>query len=129
MTRLDVHDETTVPTETPTRSVIEAANRAVTMTGAGGRLYRLRQPTPLQQFRIVEALGDTAANAVYMGMLAPLLCVAEIDGEPVSFPTTKRQVEALIQRVGEDYESLAKAAADAFGEAETADEQRERIKN
>lgn len=51
----------------------------------------------------MEAVGpDLAENQAYMRMLTPLLYVAEINDDPVEIPRNKRQVEALIQRVGRE---------------------------
>lgn len=61
----------------------------------------LRKPDVLANFQMVEALGDVASNAAYMQMVAPLVYVSEIDGDPVYPPTSKLEVEALIQRLGE----------------------------
>ncbi len=69
---------------------------------AGAMAITVKKPGVLAQYRIVEVVGDSAKNEVYMGMVMPLLWVTEIDGEPVPPPGTKRELEALIQRLGED---------------------------
>src|SRR5262249_29250775 len=57
----------------------------------------------LEEFRIMEAVGpELAANTTYMGMLNPLLYLAEIDGDAVQIPRTKLQIDALIQRAGRE---------------------------
>ena len=65
------------------------------------RVIKLRKPGVLAQYRLVEALGDAAANQTYMGMVLPLIYIVSIDGAPVS-ASNKRQIEALIQRLDED---------------------------
>lgn len=64
-------------------------------------VMKMRKPDVLAQFQMVEALGDVASNQAYMQMVAPLIYIAEIDGEPSFLPTTKNEVEALIQRLGD----------------------------
>ncbi len=68
---------------------------------AGGREIVVRQPDVLAQLRLVDAIGESASNRVYLSMVLPLIYVAEIDGSPVPMPTTKREAEALFARLGE----------------------------
>ena len=93
----------TVHSETPSQQVIKSANQLVHVTDAKGRVLGLRRLDFLEEFRIIEALGaELSANTTYMGMLNPLLYLAEIDGEPVPIPRNKIQAEALIQRAGRE---------------------------
>lgn len=86
--------------DTPTEAIVNAANRAVTVADSAGRTLSLRQPDFNSEFRIVEVAGDLAANTTYMNMINPLLYVASIDGDPLGFPDSKLQIDALIKRVG-----------------------------
>lgn len=89
--------------ESPSQAVVKSANQLTYVTDARGRKLGLRPVPFLEQFRVVEMVGaERATNQVYMGMLNPVLCVAEIDGEKIDFPRTHAQAEALINRVGED---------------------------
>lgn len=89
--------------ETPSSRVVKEANQLAYVTDGKGRKLGLRQLPFIEEFRIIEAVGpDRAANQVYMGMLNPVLCIAEIDGDPVDIPRTHPQIEALIQRAGQD---------------------------
>lgn len=90
----------------------------MTVTDAKGRSITLKRPALLAQFRLVEAAGDSATNAAYMNMIRPLLFVTAIDGEFVPPPTSKMQIESLIQRVGEEgYEAVAAALFVEMGAA------------
>lgn len=89
-------------TITPTEQVIKQAGAETTITDAKGRVIVLRKPGVLAQFKIVEAAGTAAANQVWMGMVMPLIYVASVDGEAVYCPTTRREIDALIQRLDED---------------------------
>lgn len=100
MTKVTVH---ATPAETPSQSVIKSANQLTHVTDAKGRTLGLRRVPFLEEFRIIEAVGaERAANQVYMSMLNPVLCIAEIDGEKIDIPRTHPQIEALIQRAGEE---------------------------
>jgi hypothetical protein len=111
--------EPKVTLKKPSEEAIEKAAAEVTVTDARGRVFTLRKPGVLAQFRLVEALGDTAKNQTYMGMVLPVIFVAAIDGEPVMTPSSKLQVEALIQRLDEDGLSVIGAAvASNFGNSD-----------
>ncbi|PXX42213.1 hypothetical protein [Aquitalea magnusonii] len=69
-----------------------------------GRTLELREIGPLQESRIVLAVGaDGAANQAYMlGYVMPAVLVAKIDGEHLVIPQTKLEVEAAITAVGRE---------------------------
>lgn len=76
--------------------------KRIEVTDARGRVILLRKPPVLAQFRFVEALGPSADSQAYLAMTMPLIFVGAIDGTPVVPPTTKGEVEAMIQRLDED---------------------------
>lgn len=86
----------------PSEQIVQAANAEVNVTDERGRVIILKKPGVLTQFRLIEALGETSKNEVYMGMVLPLIFVKSIDGDAIFQPTSKREVEALIQRLDED---------------------------
>lgn len=108
--------EPKVTLKKPSEQVVAQALQEIKITDSTGRNYVLRKPGVLAQFRLVEALGDTAANQTYMRMVLPLLFVASIDDEQLLPPIKKPQVEALIQRLGDEgIEAVLKGVADNFG--------------
>lgn len=109
----------------PSEEIIQAANEVDTIV-VGAMTIGLKKPGILAQYRIVEVVGDSAKNQVYMGMINPILWVNEIDGEYQPMPGTKRELEALIQRLGEDgVVAIAENIAARVAPAESA----ERVKN
>ncbi|MDE2354944.1 MAG: hypothetical protein KGL17_07975 [Betaproteobacteria bacterium] len=86
----------------PSEEVVAKAAAEVSVTDDRGRTIKLRRPGVIAQFRLVEILGDTAKNEVYMSMVLPVIFVTAIDDDPVSQPARKSEVEALIQRLDED---------------------------
>lgn len=104
---------------TPSSEVVAKATAEVTVTDARGRVITLKKPGVLAQYRLVEALGDSAKNDVYMGMVAPLIFVSAIDGDPVYQPSKKSEVEALIQQLDEDgLTAVMEKAREAFGNSD-----------
>jgi hypothetical protein len=103
-------------TVNPSEQVIAKAVAEVTITDARGRSIKLKKPGVLAQFRLVEILGDTSKNETYMNMVLPMIYVAAIDDEPVYQPASKREVEALIQRLDEDgVSAVISGARENFG--------------
>lgn len=89
------------PPESPSQQAVAKAAAEVTVTDATGRKITLRKPGVLAQYRLIEMLGDTAKNGVYVRMALPMMYVATIDGDPVAQPARKSELEALIQRLEE----------------------------
>lgn len=86
----------------PSAEVVAKATAETSVTDARGRVITLKKPGVLAQYRLVELMGDSAKNEVYMGMVLPLIFVTAIDGDAVTQPRGKREVEALIERLDED---------------------------
>lgn len=93
-----------------------------TVTDARGRILALKRPNVLAQYRLVDALGDSAANRVYLAMCVPVLYLSAIDEQPVSQPSTKREIEALIQRLDDDgLKALNDAIVEHFSTSDQAE--------
>jgi hypothetical protein len=114
MTKVAVHPEAQ---KTASQQIIEKALKETVITDGRGRKISLTTPGPLAQFRLIEAVGESAKNEVYMGMVLPLVFVSAIDGLPVPFPSTKAQLEALINRLDHDgIDAVMTAVNEMFGE-------------
>lgn len=89
---------------TPSEEIIQAnAALEVTVTDKKGRQITIRKPNILAEYRLVEAAGpELSKNQQWMGMAMPVLWVIAIAGDPVPMPRTKREIEALIQRLDSD---------------------------
>ena len=115
---LDVGGTTvTLNAETPSKQLTGAAQDVI-VTDSLGRSIKLKKPGVLAQFRLVEALGDSAKNEVYLAMVTPMIFVTSIDDAPVAAPTSKAEIEALIQRLDEPgIEAVMIGAQKHFGGA------------
>jgi hypothetical protein len=88
------------------------------VTDTRGRVITLKKPGALAQYRIVETAGTSAENGTYMSMVLPLIFVTAIDSDPIPQPSTKLQLEALIQQLDEDgIAAVMKGVRDEFGAA------------
>ena len=87
----------------PSEDVVAEASLETTARDRRGRVFTLRKPNVLAQYRLVRTLGGEASkNEVYMNMIMPILWVAAIDGEEIPPFRTEMELEALILRIEED---------------------------
>lgn len=101
---------------TPSAEAVAKAVAETSVPDARGRVITLKKPGVLAQYRLVELMGDSAKNEVYMGMVLPLIFVTAIDGDAVTQPRSKREVEALIERLDEDgISAVSVAVQEHFG--------------
>lgn len=115
--------------DTPSVDVVAKQNQSFVVTDAKGRSITLKKPGVLSQFRLIEALGDTAKNSVYTAMVIPIIFVTDIDGDPIPQPQSKREIEALIQRLDDEgIEAVSNGVMENFG-ASTTDADKEALKN
>ena len=89
----------TMKEATPSEELIAKAAKEATVTDSTGRIIKLKRPNALAQYRLVDAMGQSAENRVYLSMCIPLIYLDGIDGDPIFQPATKRELEALIQRL------------------------------
>ena len=103
----------------PSEQVIAKSLSEIEIVDARGRKLTLKKPGVLAQYRLVEMLGNTAANQTYVGMVLPLIYLSEIDGVSVPQPVSKRELEALIQRLDEDgIEAVSTNVMQSFGKSD-----------
>lgn len=108
MTKVTIHEDS------PTAQVLKKAQESHTIKDAHGTIV-LKKPGVLAQYRIIEVCGDSAKNETYMNMVLPLIFIVEIDGDPVSQPANKLQLEALIQRLDYRVEAVIEGVAEHYG--------------
>jgi len=118
----------TINEVSPSQQVVAAA-KVHEVIDERGRIITLKKPGVLAQFRLIEALGETAKNQTYVGMVLPLIYVADIDGEAVVPPTRKSEIEALIQRLDEDGIAAVGAGVVEHFAATNPEQERDAIKN
>lgn len=91
MTKVTMH-------ETP----LPKADDTVIVPDSAGRRLSIKEPDVLQESRLIRFMGgEASANTGYMlGYVMPAAMVVAIDGDPVIFPMSQGEVDALIQRLG-----------------------------
>ncbi|MDE1714511.1 hypothetical protein PWG14_18575 (plasmid) [Chromobacterium amazonense] len=84
--------------EANTQTVARAKPQYTELTDSLGRVIKLRQLSPVQESRLILAVGpEHAANAVYLNTFAvPAARVAYIDADPYGFPTTLAEIEMVL---------------------------------
>jgi hypothetical protein len=103
-------------TQTPSEYVVAAGNQTVVVTDVRGRKITVKKMNALGRMRLFEVVGpDNVQNEAYFGFASLACHVTAIDGDPVIQPTTKNQLEALVQRLDDDgLNAVGKAIEDNF---------------
>lgn len=98
----------------------------VIVEDARGRVITLRKPSVLSTYRFIEALGKSADSETFCNMVMPLQYVIGID-EDLSVPlNTRRELDALIQRLDHDgIDAVMKGVAENFAPASPAEQKGE----
>jgi len=97
----------------------EVAVKSNQVKDARGRTIKYRDLDPLQESRLILAMGAQAAmNAVYVNVYAiPAARVSEIDGDEYGCPQNQAQIDAMISILGRDgMDALAKHFFPADGQ-------------
>lgn len=104
---------------TPSQSIIESGLKSLSAIDGNGRRLLLRPLTALDTLRLFKAAGPVLSqNEAWLSMAGLAIAVMEIDGVPVPIPTSESQIEALVDKLGD--EGLI-AVADALNVAAGAD--------
>ena len=75
----------------------------LTATDTRARALTIKPPTALDRLRLFKAVGPVLAeNPRYVGYATLAMAVTAIDGVPVPPPANEAQVEALVERLGDD---------------------------
>lgn len=95
---------------TPSQSIIHEAAKRITVTDSKGRSLVLRRLTALDTLRLFKAAGpELSRNEAWLAMAGLAFSVDEINGIPIPTPTNEAQVEAIVERLGD--EGLTAAAS------------------
>jgi hypothetical protein len=117
--------------ETPSEALIKDANRTVIVAdGRGRKLGIKRAMNALSAFRLARVLGPDAYNGPVMTLAIMYTSVVSINGDPVPFPKTELQLEALIDRLDTDALALIqKTQQQEFGYGSKSEDETAEAKN
>lgn len=90
--------------QTNSNSVIPSADQTVEITDALGRKLKIKPIDVLYESQLTRLFGaEAATNPAYMmGFVYPAASVCEIDGVPCPRPTTQKEIDDAIQRMGRE---------------------------
>jgi hypothetical protein len=88
---------------------------------AKGRMLEVRPLSALETYRLMKITKATGGEG-FFGMAAMAAAVRSIDGEPEAYINTDREIEVMIQRLGNEglaavAEVLSKEQEEEIGEA------------
>lgn len=97
------HRRAALPDAAPSAEVVRSANQDIEVTSKDGRRLTVRSLTPRKRMNVFAAIGpELSANQSYWGVAMLAVAVISIDGESVTTPNTRREIEALVDRLGDD---------------------------
>ncbi len=88
--------------DTPSEQVVRAASAQEKAVDSDGRVIMVRKLSPLMRMKLFAAVGpELSKNQQYLGTAMLAAAATSIDGDPVMFPQTRLQLEALVERLGD----------------------------
>lgn len=89
--------------ETPSARIIDGARKVTELTTPAGRRVKIRNLTVLDQTRLYRAMGpEQSMNQPYSWVVMAAAAVVEVDGVPSIPPTNEKQIDAMLERLGDD---------------------------
>jgi len=86
----------------PSDEILRSADTLLTTTDVVGRMLIVRRPTALDTLRLFKAAGPVLAeNEPWLAIATMAYAVQSIDGVPVPTPTNEKQIEAVVQQLGD----------------------------
>lgn len=103
--------------QTPSQAIIGAANKTAETIDARGRILVVKKISALERMRLFRVAGaELSANQQWMGLAAIAVSVVSIDGDPVAPPGKVREIESMVDMLGDEgLESAGQAYLDHFG--------------
>jgi hypothetical protein len=94
----------------PSDVILRSADENLVTTDEVGRVLVIRRPTALDTLRLFKAAGPVLAQNEPWLAIATLACSVEsIDDVPVPTPSNEKQIEAVVQKLGDQgLEAIAK---------------------
>lgn len=100
--------------ETPSENIARTANAAREIPDALGRKLVIKRPGALDKMRLFKVIGgENSKNEMYMGYAMLAISTVSIDGDAIDPCTSVRDVEGLVQRLGDEG---IQAIGEAFAE-------------
>lgn len=108
---------TPVPAETPSQTIVNSATTMGEIVDAQGRRLAVRRLSALDRMRLFAAAGgELSGNQQWIGLAAIAASCVGIDGDQVPKPVSRLQVEALVERLGDDgLNAIAEVYQKTFG--------------
>ena len=106
--------------------MLKSSNEIYSESDPKGRTIKVRKPSALQRYRFVGMLGKAADSDRYMSMVGALVYLYAVDDYNEIPLNTVREMEALIQLLGDEgIETLNILVAKNFVEEDAAKEKAE----
>lgn len=102
---------------TPSDTIVKDGAQIFETTDGSGRRITIQKPKALDRYRIMKMIGgENARNQEVLGYATLACSVRSISGDPVQMPNSERQIEVLIDRLGDEgLEAVASCLAEHLG--------------
>lgn len=87
--------------ETPTQTIVAAANRSTVLPSSIGDVT-VRKLSPVEQLRFKKVIGKFYDNLGYQGDAMMAASVRQIGEFPMPFPVNEAGVEMILEKLGEE---------------------------
>jgi hypothetical protein len=113
-----MNSKITINEDSPSQAMVNDANKAFSAKDARGRTIAVKKLKPWDRLKMLEVIGaGQSDNAMYVGYASLVFYVVKIDDEAIARPTSKLQVEALMQRLDDDgLDTVGSLVEEHFGE-------------
>ena len=99
---------------TPSELVMSRVDRLPELCDARGRRIRLRELNALDTLRLLKLAGPhLSMNQAWLSIATLAYAVTEIEGVPVPVPTSEAQIEAIVERLGDQALTMIADSMDA----------------
>ncbi|MCJ2080171.1 hypothetical protein [Methylobacterium sp. J-090] len=108
---------------TPSESILRAApgRKTAVITVPSGRSFTVRRLGALDRMNAARAIGsELVTNALWANYALVACSITAIDGQVHGMPSSQMQIEAIVHRVGDDFEDLTELMREALSEPEAA---------
>jgi hypothetical protein len=88
---------------TPTQEIVTTSSQVYEFTDSRGRALKMKPLSVLGQTRLLRAAGPSqSSNEAYLSIIQVAASIIEIDGVVMPFPTGETQIDAMVDRVGDE---------------------------
>lgn len=117
--------------DSPSAQIVKPQTKVEYVVDSLNRRIGVKKASTIARYRLSKIMGADSNNPVRFGYAMLTLCVDSIDGDPIPTPNSDREIEVILERLGDEgCDAVGKCLVDKFGvNPDQAEDSREAIKN